>query len=72
MTSLSARRYAEALSASVSGRQKADTDKRLQRISRKLSGPSGGRNGTLGYDQESENPGTGGRLVGAPVPGLCL
>ena len=48
----SARRYAEALSASVSGRQKADTDKRLQRISRKLSGPSGGRNGTLGYDQE--------------------
>jgi hypothetical protein len=47
-----ARGYAEALGAAVSGRQKADTDRRLQRISRKLDILAPERNGTLGYDDK--------------------
>jgi uncharacterized protein len=47
-----ARGYAEALTGAVTGRQKAATDKRLQRLSRKIDVATPGRNGTLRYEDK--------------------
>ncbi|MEO7192812.1 MAG: ribonuclease H-like domain-containing protein [Vicinamibacterales bacterium] len=49
----SAHRYARALEAHATGRLKSETDRRLQRIERKLGGgEENGKNGRLAYDAE--------------------
>jgi tetratricopeptide (TPR) repeat protein len=47
-----ARGYAEALDATTTGRRRVETEKRLQRLGRKLRGRERGRNGTLSYEPD--------------------